>query len=67
VYVLVSLLIPLSGNVLVGVGRYASVLFPVFMFAGTIGSSRVCEAILLVSAMFRTLFLMLLVNWYPLH
>jgi Mannosyltransferase (PIG-V) len=66
-YVLVSLLVPLSGNVLVGVGRYASVLFPVFMFAGTIGSSRVCEAILLVSAMFRALFLVLLINWYPLY
>jgi hypothetical protein len=66
-YVLVSVLIPLSGNQLIGMGRYASVLFPVFMYAGTIGSSRVYEATLLVSAMCRTLFLMLLINWYQLY
>jgi hypothetical protein len=66
-YVLVSLLIPLSGNALVGIGRYASVLFPAFMLAGTVGSPRVFEAVLLVSAMFRTLFVTLLIAWYPLQ
>lgn len=66
-YVLVSLLIPLSGSALVGIGRYASVLFPVFMLAGTFGSARVFESIVIVSAMLRTLFVTLLVAWYPLH
>lgn len=64
-YVLISLLIPLSGNALVGIGRYASVLFPAFMLASTVGSPRVFEAILIVSVAFRTFFLMLLVAWYP--
>jgi hypothetical protein len=66
-YVLASLLIPLSGNALVGIGRYASVLFPAFMLISTVGSPRVFEAVLLVSVTFRTLFLVLLIAWYPLH
>jgi Mannosyltransferase (PIG-V) len=66
-YVLVSLLIPLSGNALIGIGRYASVLFPAFMLVSTVGSPRVFEAILIVSITFRTLFLTLLISWYPLH
>jgi hypothetical protein len=66
-YVLVSLLIPLSGNALIGIGRYASVLFPAFMLAATVKSPRVFEAIVIVSITFRTLFLTLLIAWYPLH
>jgi hypothetical protein len=66
-YVFVSLLIPLSGNVLVGIGRYASVLFPVFMLAGTIRSTRVHEAILVMCALLQTLFVTLLIAWYKLH
>jgi hypothetical protein len=66
-YVLASLLVPLSGNALVGIGRYASVLFPAFMLAGTIGSARVFESVVIVSAMFRGLFVTLLIAWYPLQ
>lgn len=66
-YVLVGIAIPLSGNALVGIGRYASVLFPAFMFAATIRSLRAQHAILIVSALFYTLFLILFVAWYPLH
>jgi hypothetical protein len=66
-YVLVGIAIPLSGNALVGIGRYASVLFPTFMFAATIRCSRAQHAILVVSALFYTLFLILFVAWYPLH
>jgi len=66
-YVLVSLAIPLSGNVLVGIGRYASVLFPVFIIAATVSSPRVQTAILVVSALFHTLFLILFIGWYPVH
>ena len=43
VYVLASLLVPLSGNALEGVGRYASVLFPVFMLLGSFRSARLHE------------------------
>lgn len=66
-YVLASLLIPLSGNALIGIGRYASVLFPAFMLVSTVGSPRVFEAIVIVSITFRTLFLTLLIAWYPLY
>jgi hypothetical protein len=66
-YVAVSVLIPLSGNSLVGMGRYISVLFPVFIVAAIGRSARVHEALLIISAMFLTLFLVLFVGWHPLH
>jgi hypothetical protein len=65
-YVLVSLLIPLSGSAFVGIGRYVSVLFPAFIVMGTISSARGHEAILVVSALFHAFFLALLVTWHPL-
>ena len=46
-YVAVSLLVPLTGNALEGIGRYAATLFPAFMLLGTIASRRVHEAILI--------------------
>lgn len=55
-YVLASLLVPLSGNALEGVGRYAAVRFPAFMLAGSVKSPRVHEAILMVAALFLALF-----------
>lgn len=66
-YVLAGLLLPLSGNVLVGFGRYASVLFPVFMLAATVRSTGMQHAILIASSLFYALFLILFVGWYPLH
>ena len=50
-YVAVSLYVPLSGNALEGIGRYAATLFPAFMLLGTIQSRRVHEAILIGSAL----------------
>ena len=50
-YVAVSLYVPLSGNALEGIGRYAATLFPVFMLLGSVvRSRRVHEAILIGSA-----------------
>ena len=66
-YVLVSLLIPLSGSALEGVGRYASVLFPAFMLLGSFKSQRVHEAILIVSALFLALFIGLFVTLRPIY
>lgn len=63
-YVLVSLLVPLSGSDLQGLGRYASVLFPVFMVAGVL-SGRFHEAILVVCTLFLTLFVALFVLLHP--
>src|SRR6185437_9829104 len=34
-YVLASVLVPLSGNALEGIGRYVAVLFPLFMLIGS--------------------------------
>jgi mannosyltransferase PIG-V len=66
-YVVVSLLVPLSSNELEGIGRYASVLFPVFMLAGTVTSERVQQGILIVSCLFQTLFICLFVTLRPIY
>jgi hypothetical protein len=66
-YVLVSLLVPLSSNTLEGLGRYASVLFPVFMLAGSMMPPRVYEGIVIVSVVFRTLLVSLFVTWHPVY
>lgn len=66
-YVAVSVLVPLSGNSLVGMGRYVSVLFPVFIVAAIGRSARAHEALLIISSMFLTLFLALFIGWHPLY
>lgn len=66
-YVLVSLLVPLSGNALEGVGRYAAVLFPVFMMLGGLHSQRLHEALLIVAALLRSLFVILFVTLRPIY
>lgn len=66
-YVLVSLLIPLSSNSLEGLGRYAAVLFPVFMFLGRLESRRVHEAILITGALLLALFVTLFVTQHPVY
>jgi hypothetical protein len=55
-YVLASLLVPLSGNALEGVGRYSAVLFPVFMLLGSFKSKRLHEAILIAGSLFLAFF-----------
>lgn len=66
-YVLLSLLIPLSGSKLEGIGRYASVLFPAFMLAGAAWSRRVFEVALVVSCLLLALCAVLFVGWHPLQ
>ncbi|CAN5559771.1 hypothetical protein BH23ACI1_BH23ACI1_17910 [soil metagenome] len=66
-YVLASLLVPLSGSTLEGLGRYASVLFPAFMLVGSMTSQRMHEAILIISLAFQTLLVCLFVTWHPIY
>jgi hypothetical protein len=66
-YVAVSLYVPLSGNALEGIGRYAATLFPVFMLLGTITSRRVHEAILIGSALVLSLLTSLFAGFYPVY
>jgi hypothetical protein len=66
-YVLSSLLVPLSGDALEGIGRYAAVLFPAFMVAGSVKSQRAHEAILLSAALFLALFVCLFVANRPMY
>jgi hypothetical protein len=65
-YVLASVLIPLSGNVLLGMGRYVSVLFPLFIALATLTSRRGHEVLLVGSALCMTLLQLLFVGWRPL-
>lgn len=66
-YVGVSLLIPLSGTTLEGIGRYASVLFPAFMLAGAVTTQEIHERLVVVSALLLTLCTILFVGWHPLQ
>jgi Gpi18-like mannosyltransferase len=66
VYVLVSLLVPLSGSDLQGLGRYASVLFPVFMVVGH-RAGALHEPILIVSSLYRALLVALWVTLHPIY
>lgn len=66
-YVLVSLLVPLSGNALEGVGRYSAVLFPAFMLAGTVKSPRLNEAILVIGSLFLALLVGLFSTGRPIY
>ena len=66
-YVLVSLLVPLSGNALEGVGRYAAVLFPAFMLLGAIRSPWAHEGILIAASLFLAFFVCLFVSLRPIY
>lgn len=66
-YVLVSLLVPLSGNALEGIGRYAAVLFPAFMLMGSARSRWVHEGILIISGLFLALLDSLFVTLRPIY
>jgi hypothetical protein len=66
-YVLVSLLIPLTSDALEGIGRYAAVLFPVFMLVATFRSRMVHEGILVASALVLALLNCLFVTQYPIY
>jgi Gpi18-like mannosyltransferase len=66
-YVLVSLLVPLSGNALEGVGRYAAALFPAFMLVACVRSPRFQEAMLVGGSLFLALFVCLWVTQHPIY
>jgi Mannosyltransferase (PIG-V) len=67
-YVAVSLYVPLSGNALEGIGRYAATLFPVFMLLGSVvRSQRVHEALLLSGAIVLSLLSALFATWRPIY
>ena len=66
-YVLVSLLVPLTGNALEGIGRYAAVLFPAFMAIGAVRSPRAHETMLITAALLRALFVVMFVTLRPIY
>jgi len=66
-YVALSLYVPLTGNALEGIGRYAATLFPGFMLLGTIRSPRVHEAILVASALVLSVLAALFAGFYPIY
>ena len=66
-YVAVSLYVPLTGNALEGIGRYAATLFPVFILLGQVRSRRVHEAILIGGALVLSLLTSLFVGFYPIY
>jgi Gpi18-like mannosyltransferase len=66
-YVLVSLLVPLSGSELEGIGRYTLVLFPLFMTLATFESPRLRDAIVIVSTLFLALFSALFVTLHRIY
>jgi len=60
--------VPLSGNALEGIGRYAATLFPVFMLVGSlVRSPRVHEALLVSGALLLSLFSALFATWHPIY
>ena len=67
-YVAVSLYVPLSGNALEGIGRYAATLFPVFMLLGSVvRSRRLHEALLVSGALVLSLLSALFATWHPVY
>ena len=66
-YVAVSLYLPLSGNALEGVGRYAATLFPVFMMLGSLTTRRLHELILVTGALLLSVLQALFVTLRPIY
>jgi hypothetical protein len=66
-YVAVSLLVPLSGNALEGLGRYAATMFPVFILLGTITSQRFHDVLLIVGSLGLVLLITLFVTLHPIY
>jgi len=66
-WVAVSLYVPLTGNALEGIGRYASTLFPVFMLLGRATSRRWHEAVLVGSALVLSVLAAMFVKLFPVY
>ena len=58
---------PLTGNALEGIGRYAATLFPVFMLLGRATSRRWHEAILVGSALVLSVLSALFAKFFPVY
>ena len=65
-FVLLNLLVPLSSGVFEGVGRYCSVLFPVFIWLASRPSPFIGTLVITLFAMFYTLALALFTTLHPL-
>jgi len=65
-FLALNLYVPLSSGAFEGLGRYCSVLFPVFIWLAAIPSRRLSTAIVVVFAMFYTLGLALFATLRPL-
>jgi hypothetical protein len=67
-YVAVSLYVPLSGNALEGIGRYAATLFPLFVLLGNgVTSRRLHEFLLVSGALLLSLLSALFTTWHPIY
>jgi hypothetical protein len=66
-WVAVSLYVPLTGNALEGIGRYAVTLFPAFMLVGRSTSRRRHEAILVGSAIGLSVLSALFAKLFPVY
>ena len=66
-YAAVSLAVPLTGNALEGIGRYAATLFPVFMLLGTNTSRRTHETLLIVGSLGLALLAALFVTLHKVY
>ncbi|HMF93000.1 MAG TPA: glycosyltransferase family 39 protein [Vicinamibacterales bacterium] len=64
--ILANLWLPLSSGQFEGLGRYCAVLFPAFIWLGTLRSRFVFDAVIVVFALLYTLCLALFTNIHPL-
>jgi hypothetical protein len=65
-FMLASLLLPLSSGQYEGLGRYCAVLFPCFIWLASLRSRAAVTGVIVVSAMFYTLCLALFTTIHPL-
>jgi hypothetical protein len=65
-FMLANLWLPLSSGALEGIGRYCSVLFPMFIWLATARSRLLSTALIVCFALFYTFCVALFVNLYPL-
>ncbi len=66
-YVVASLYLPLTGNALEGIGRYAATLFPFFMLLGGIRSRRLHEVLLIGGALVLSVLASLFAAYHPIY
>ncbi len=66
-YAALSLFVPLTGNALEGIGRYAATLFPFFMLLGTNRSRRIHETLLIVGSLGLALLAALFVTGHKVY